>query len=633
MEHAWILPLFGVGAFVVLALFRSYLPGQGKLLAVAAALAAFALAWLPLADMLGEGAGLHHFPREWFTAGSIDVGWGIIVDPLTVGMLLLVTFVSVLVQVYSLGYMQRHERGATVDDPRIGWYFAAHSLFTASMLVLVLADNLLLLYVGWELVGLCSYLLIGYWHERPSASDAAKKAFITTRVGDVGLLIGIVLLASEFGTFDILTILAAIGGEGVNDTLVTASAFLIFFGAMGKSAQFPLHVWLPDAMEGPTPVSALIHAATMVTAGVFLVARLFPLYDEHVPSAQMAVAVVGLVTALMGATMALVMTDLKRVLAYSTMSHLGFMMLALGAGGYTAAVFHLLMHGVAKAMLFLAAGSIMHAMHDETDIRKMGGLRKRMPVTAAAFIVGALSLAGIPPLNAFWSKDEILLAVQGNLHPVFTALFLVAVVLSALYMARAIWSVFFGPLKPANDGVHESPAVMSWPLALLAALTLTTGIIALPLGIGGYEGVGGFIYDIAHGPHPFKFDWVWGGAGIALALAGLGLGRWLYDGGGRRTDGVRERFSGVHRLIANRYYMDHAYQWAVDKIVLRAGGVLALFDRKVVNDVGVNGPGAGVMGAGRRLRRHVTGLFADYGAGMVVGAVALVGLLWWRTAA
>ena len=626
MEHAWILPLFGVGAFVVLALFRSYLPGQGKLLAVAAALAAFALAWIPLADMLGEGAGLHHFPREWFTAGSISVGWGIIVDPLTVGMLLLVTFVSVLVQVYSLGYMQRHERGATVDDPRIGWYFAAHSLFTASMLVLVLADNLLLLYVGWELVGLCSYLLIGYWHERPSASDAAKKAFITTRVGDVGLLIGIVLLASEFGTFDILDILAAIGGEGVNDTLVTASAFLIFFGAMGKSAQFPLHVWLPDAMEGPTPVSALIHAATMVTAGVFLVARLFPLY-EHVESAQMAVAVVGLVTALMGATMALVMTDLKRVLAYSTMSHLGFMMLALGAGGYTAAVFHLLMHGVAKAMLFLAAGSIMHAMHDETDIRKMGGLRKRMPVTAAAFIVGALSLAGIPPLNAFWSKDEILLAVQGNLHPVFTALFLVAIVLSALYMARAIWSVFYGPLKPENDGVHESPAVMSWPLALLAVLTVVTGMIALFVG----DGVGNFIY--ADKGHDFEFDPLWGVAGIALAGLGLFLGWRLYRDGGGRTDEVRERLSGVHRLIANRYYMDHVYQWAVDKIVLRAGGVLALFDRKVVNDVGVNGPGAGVMGAGRRLRRHVTGLFADYGAGMVVGAVALVGLLWWRTAA
>ncbi len=629
MQQAWIIPLFGVGAFVVLALFRGYLPRQGKHLAVVAALAGFVVAWNPLIDMLNQGAGEYHFPREWFTAGPISAGWGIIVDPLTVAMLLLVTFVSVVVQVYSLGYMKRHERGRDVDDPRIGWYFAVHSLFTASMLTLVLADNLLLLYVGWELVGLCSYLLIGFWHQRQSASDAAKKAFITTRAGDVGLLIGIVLLAAEFGTFDALEIMGSLQDPGVNQTVTTASAFLIFFGAMGKSAQFPLHVWLPDAMEGPTPVSALIHAATMVTAGVFLVARLFPLFDA-VESAQLAVAAIGIVTALMGATMALAMTDLKRILAYSTMSHLGFMMLALGAGGYTAAIFHLLMHGVAKAMLFLAAGSIMHAMRDETDIRKMGGLRKRMPATSAAFIVGALALAGIPPLNAFWSKDEILLAVAGNLNPAFTALFLVAIVLSALYMARAIWVVFFGPLKPENRDVHESPVVMSGPLALLAVLAVVTGFIALPLG-SGYDGVGGFIYDLAHGPHEFKFDPLWGGLSIALALAGLGAGYALYAGTGGRADAIRARFSWVHRVIVNRYYMDHAYQWVVDQVVLRVSRAIAWFDRRAVNDVGVNVPGAGALEAGRRLRRHVTGLFADYGAGMVAGACIVAGIVWLRT--
>ena len=283
-------------------------------------------------------------------------------------MLALITFVSVIVQVYSA---RVHAARRHADDPRIGWYFAVHSLFSASMLMLVLADNLLLLYVAWELVGLCSYLLIGFWFERRSAAEAAKKAFVTTRIGDVGLLIGVVLLIVEFGTVDIIEIMGRLGDPDANQAVVTASAFLVFFGAMGKSAQFPLHVWLPDAMEGPTPVSALIHAATMVTAGVFLVARLFPLFDA-VGSAQLAVASIGLVTALMGAAMALVMTDLKRILAYSTMSHLGFMMLALGAGGYTAAIFHLLMHGVAKAMLFLSAGSIMHAAHEETDIRKMG---------------------------------------------------------------------------------------------------------------------------------------------------------------------------------------------------------------------------------------------------------------------
>ena len=622
MEQAWLIPVFGFGAFAFLALFRHYLPWQGKHLAVLAILAAFIAVWPVLLDMLDKGVGVHHFPREWFSAGPLEVGWGIIVDPLTVVMLALITFVSLLVQAYSLGYM-RHN---ATDDPRIGWYFAVHSLFSASMLMLVLADNLLLLYVAWELVGLCSYLLIGFWFERRSAAEAAKKAFITTRIGDVGLLIGIVLLIVEFGTADIIEIMGALGGEDVNEAVVTASAFLVFFGAMGKSAQFPLHVWLPDAMEGPTPVSALIHAATMVTAGVFLVARLFPLFDT-VGSAQLAVASIGIVTALMGAAMALVMTDLKRILAYSTMSHLGFMMLALGAGGYTAAIFHLLMHGIAKAMLFLAAGSIMHAAHDETDIRKMGGLRKRMPITSAAFTVGALALAGLPPLNAFWSKDEILLAVADGLNPAFVVLFLIAIVLSALYMGRAVLVVFFGRLKPENEGVRESPAIMALPLALLAVLALTTGFIALPIG---YEGIGTFLFDAAHGPHGFKVEPLWLTASVVLALAGLALAYALYgDEDTSRVDALRKRYARAHRIVAERFYMDHAYQWTIDRVVLRVSRLLALFDRRVVNDVGVNGPGWSVMEAGRRLRHHVTGLFADYGIGIIVGIFALAGLLWW----
>ena len=625
MQQAWLIPAFGFGAFAFLALFRHRLPGQGKYLSVLAIVAGFILVWPVLFDMLGKGIGEYHYPREWFTAGPFEMGWGIIVDPLTVVMLALVTFVSVIVQVYSLGYMRRHVGHATTDDSRIGWYYAVHSLFSASMLLLVLGDNLLVLYVAWELVGLCSYLLIGFWFERRSAAEAAKKAFITTRMGDVGLLIGIILLVVEFGTFDIATIMGSLGDPEVNQAVLTASAFLIFFGAMGKSAQFPLHVWLPDAMEGPTPVSALIHAATMVTAGVFLVARLFPLFDA-VNSAQMAIAIVGIVTALMGATMALVMTDLKRILAYSTMSHLGFMMLALGAGGYTAAIFHLLMHGVAKAMLFLGAGSIMHSMHDETDIRKMGGLRKRMPITSAAFVIGALALAGAPPLNAFWSKDEILLSVVNGLNPIFLVLFLIAIVLSALYMGRAVMLVFFGPLKSENEDVTESPSIMSWPLALLAVLAVITGFIALP--IAGYDGIGSFVFDLAHDPHGFEFSPLWLAVSVLLALAGLGVAYVLYRGTSERVDALRQRAGILHRLLVNRYYMDHAYQWIVDSVVLRVSRILALFDRLVVNDVGVNGPGKGVMEAGRRLRYHVTGLFADYGLGMIVGVAALALLLW-----
>ena len=621
MEQAWIIPVLGFGAFALLALFRHFLPWQGKHLSVIAIVLAFAAVWPALLDMLDKGVGSYNFPRAWFSAGPLEAGWGIIVDPLTIAMLALVTFVSVVVQIYSLGYMRHHGK----DDPRIGWYFAAHSLFSASMLMLVLADNLLLLYVAWELVGLCSYLLIGFWFERRSAAEAAKKAFVTTRIGDVGLLIGIVLLVVEFGTFDIGEIMGALDGSGANQAVVTASAFLIFFGAMGKSAQFPLHVWLPDAMEGPTPVSALIHAATMVTAGVFLVARLFPLY-EAVGSAQLAVASVGIATALMGAAMALVSTDLKRILAYSTMSHLGFMMLALGAGGYTAAIFHLLMHGVAKAMLFLSAGSVMHAANDETDIRKMGGLRKRMPVTATAFTVGALSLAGLPPLNAFWSKDEILLAVADGLNPAFLILFLAAIVLSALYMGRAVLVVFFGRLKPDNAGAHESPLVMALPLGLLAVLALTTGFIALPIG---YDGIGTFIYDAAHGPHGFKIDPLWASVSVALALAGLALAYALYGrGDSSRVDAIRERYARVHRILAERFYMDHAYQWIIDHVALGAGRAAAWFDRRIVNDEGVNRPGILTAAAGRRLRAHVTGLFADYGIAVAAGVAALALLLW-----
>ncbi len=625
IEEAWLLPALGFGTFGVLTLFRNYLPWQGKHLSVLAMLAAFVLFWPILFDFVRLGVGDYHLEREWFTAGRLAVGSGTIVDPLTVVMLALVTFVSLAVQVYSLGYMRHH--GA--DDPRIGWYFAVHSLFTAAMLTLVLADNLLLLYVGWELVGLCSYLLIGHYYERKSASEAAKKAFITTRVGDVGLLIGILLLVAEFGTFDIGTILSSLDAPGVNGAVVTASAFLIFLGAMGKSAQFPLHVWLPDAMEGPTPVSALIHAATMVTAGVFLVARLFPLYEASA-SAQLTVAIVGITTALMGATMAMVTTDLKRILAYSTMSHLGFMMLALGAGGFTAAIFHLLMHGVAKAMLFLSAGSIMHSMNDETDIRNMGGLRHRMPVTATAFTIGALALAGIAPLSAFWSKDEILLAVQEGLNPIFLVLFLVAAVLSALYMARAVQVVFFGEPKRDSGDVRESPPLLSVPLIVLGTLALSVGFVALPLG-GDYGGIGSFLFEATHGPHEYEFNAVWALVGIVAAVGGLAVGWWLYASARERVDKIRERFGLVHRILVERYYMDHAYQAIVDQVVLRAGRAIALVDRRVVNDIGVNGAGIGVVQTGRLLRYHVTGLFADYGAAIAAGVVAVALFFWLST--
>ena len=624
VEWAWLIPVYGFAAFGVIALFGRYLPGRGVFLSLLAILAGFVTFWPVLLDLFSRGLpeeiGGHHFTWEWFTAGDISVAWGIIVDPLSVTMLGLVTFVALVIQVYSLGYMR--------GDPRIGWYFAVHSLFAASMLTLVIADNLLLLYAAWELVGLCSYLLIGFWWERRSAAEAAKKAFITTRIGDVGLLIGILLLVINTGTFDISEILhrvtAPAPGEELSQAVTAGSAVLIFMGAMGKSAQFPLHVWLPDAMEGPTPVSALIHAATMVVAGVFLVARLFPLY-EAAPNVQLLVASVGMATALMGATMALVMTDIKRVLAYSTMSHIGFMMLALGAGGYTAAIFHLVAHGVAKAMLFLSAGSVMHAMEDETDMRKMGGLRRRMPITAAAFTLGALALAGLPPLSGFWSKDEILLSVEHGLNPVFLAAFLATAVISALYMVRVVAVVFLGPPKPETEHAHEPPMNMKAPLVLLGAITAVLGFIALPLG-GISDGFGSFVF-FEHA-HKFEFDPFWGAAGALVAVAGLVVGWRLYTGPAGRVERLQTRFASLHRLVSNRFYMDHIYQWLIDNVSLRLADLIALFDRRGVNDVGVNGTGDTVVQAGYRLRRLTTGKLYNYGLAMGLGVVLLIAVLW-----
>ena len=424
MPWAWLIPVFSFAAAPLIVLFGRFIPGKGALLSILAIGGGFVVFWFVLGGWLGAdpssqdcftsestGALTCHYERSWFNAGlpgvpdSVSLNWGIIVDPLTIAMLGLVTFVALLVQVYSLGYMR--------GDPRFGWYFAVHAMFAASMLTIVVADSFLLLYVAWELVGVCSYLLIGFWHELPQAREAAKKAFIVTRIGDVGLLVGILLIWREVGSFSMLEAFEAVQTGAMSETVTTIAAVLLFLGAMGKSAQVPFHVWLPDAMEGPTPVSALIHAATMVVAGVFLVARAFPLFAAYDADPLLLVAIVGLVTALMASTIALVVTDLKRILAYSTISHLGLMMLSLGAFGYTAAIFHLLAHGFAKALLFLGAGSVIHST-DRQEVGQLGGLRRVMPLTALVFSIGALSLGGVPILAGFWSKDEMLAAVAGT---------------------------------------------------------------------------------------------------------------------------------------------------------------------------------------------------------------------------
>ena len=503
-----------------------------------------------------------------------------------------------------------------------GRYYAFHSLFAAAMLALVLADNLVFLYIAWELVGLGSYLLIGFWYERRSAAEAAKKAFVTTRIGDVGLLIGIILLFNATGTFEISTIIHIAQNGGIPDGTLNVTMFLIFLGAMGKSAQVPFHVWLPDAMEGPTPVSALIHAATMVAAGVYLVARLMPMF-ELAPVVLVTVASVGLFTFLFAGTIALVVTDIKRVLAYSTISHLGLMMLSLGAGGVGAALFHLVAHGVSKALLFLGAGSVMHALDDEADIRRMGGLRHRMPTTAWAFVIGAASLAGVVPLAGFFTKDEVLLHVLEHRHPVFIVLALVGVTLSALYTARMTFAAFFGAARSDHSSVRESLPSMTLPLALLAVLAATVGLLAFGIG----DGFGGFAAFI-EGHGEFRLvPWL---SIVSLALAGAGIwvGWAAYVRGTLSPSRVIQRFPRLHRVLAEKYYVDEAYQWAIDRLVLVFGRLVAVFDRVVVNDTAVDGSAETVRSSGIQMRYIQSGRVYNYGLAMALGVV-VVAVIWW----
>ncbi|PKB70789.1 MAG: NADH-quinone oxidoreductase subunit L [SAR202 cluster bacterium Io17-Chloro-G6] len=636
MEWAWLIPVFSFAAMPVIVIFGKYLPAKGAFLSILAIAGGFVVFWFVLNSWLGaeavgncftsENTGVLtcDYERSWFNAGiigaagSVSLHWGILIDPLTIAMLGLVTFVALMVQVYSLAYMK--------GDPRFGWYFAVHSLFAASMLTLVLADNFLLLYVAWELVGICSYLLIGFWHERPSAREAAKKAFIVTRIGDVGLLVGILLIWREVGSFSMLDAFEAVRTGAMSEGVATASAILLFLGAMGKSAQVPFHVWLPDAMEGPTPVSALIHAATMVIAGVYLVARTFPLFEAYDADPLLVVAIVGLVTALMAATIALVATDLKRILAYSTISHLGLMMLSLGAFGYTAAIFHLMAHGFSKALLFLGAGSVLHSTEFQ-ETGEMGGLRKVMPLTAIVFSTGALSLGGIPILAGFWSKDEILVAVNDHRMPAFIVLTLFTALLSALYMGRAMFLVFFGELKDQNSHVHDAPFPMAIPMALLGVLALGFGLISFNWP-GSYGGIGTFVFF----GEAEKFHFVpWIGAvSIVMALGAFVFAYLAYAKKSVSLDGLRARFAGIINVVENKYYFDEVYQWTVDRVVLVFSSFIAFFDRAVVNDIVVNGPADVVRKFGIVLRLHITGHVYSYTLAMALGTIGLGIFVWLR---
>jgi NADH-quinone oxidoreductase subunit L len=564
---------------------------------------------------------------------AIDVALRI--DGLSAIMLVLVTSVSLLVQVYSQGYMH--------GDGGYSRYYAYMSLFTAAMLGLLMVDSIILVYVFWELVGLGSYLLIGFWFHKKSAGDAAKKAFLTTRLGDIGFLLAILLIWSKVNTFNIPIIQGMAQNHQIGDGVLTLFALGIFAGAVGKSAQFPLHVWLPDAMEGPTPVSALIHAATMVAAGVYLVARMYPVFQTS-DEALRTVAYVGGFTAIFAASMGIVVTDIKRVLAYSTISQLGYMMLALGVGGYVAAIFHLLTHAFFKALLFLGSGSVNHAS-GTFDMRKMGGLRKFMPLTYGTFLVGSLSLAGVPPFSGFWSKDEILGAAWADDRMLFFVAMAV-VFMTAFYTFRAIFLTFHGEWKggeppehaaahDAHATPHESPLVMTLPLLILAVPAVLVGFTNFPS--HSTEGVAHLLESAlpassAEALHHESFNYGVAISSTLLAFAGIGLAWVIYQAKLVSAESLQKIWGPVHTLVARKYYMDELYEG----IVVRRGlyGVATAagqwFDTHVV-DGAVNGAGGLTRRLGDALRWVQSGSVQAYGsvgfAGLIVAAFLMLVLL------
>ncbi len=668
------LPLasFVLIAFVIRPFLNRYaaLSGYVTILAIGAA---FVLSVMALAAVYDGHGEIGWEPHSWIVIGELEISLGILMDPLTAVLLVVITGVSLLVQIYSQGYMK--------DDTGYSRYFAFMSLFTASMLGLVLARNIIQMYVFWELVGLCSYLLIGFWYNRPSAAAAAKKAFIVTRLGDVGFLLAILYLffhkdafiSQGLNPFDINHInLIAVGGElggaqvvALSTGVITWIALGIFAGAVGKSAQFPLHVWLPDAMEGPTPVSALIHAATMVVAGVFLVARFFPLFEAST-TAMNTVAIIGGFTAIFAASMGLVMNDIKRVLAYSTVSQLGYMMLALGVGAYEAAIFHLFNHAFFKALLFLGSGSVQHAS-GTFDMRYMGGLRKHMPWTYATFLIAALSISGIFPLAGFWSKDEILAGAFNHGGDVGSLVFIMALVaafMTAFYMFRALFMTFHGEFKGGAEAEHagqqsdhpvhlqeqdahvgehavhlgESPRVMAIPMIILAVPSVVSGFLGNPLnaawGLGivpahWFAHLMGYV-DLVN-VEPAKFDITIASGSTIVALAGIGLAYLMYQARSVRPEAVGAALKPAYAAAYDKYHFDQVYEdWITRKGFYSVlAGTTDWFDKNIVDRIG---DGIGFLGRnfGRLVATLETGQVQAYGIGISAGVLfILIGFLIW----
>ena len=620
MSTVWLIPALPLAGALCNILFGNRIGRRAHWVAVPTVAGSFLAACTVLAHVW-DGRSFTSPLFAWIVAGDFETSVVALVDPLTGVMLLVVTGVSALIHLYSVGYMH--------DDPGYARYFAYLNLFVFSMTMLVLAGDFLVLYVFWEAVGLCSYLLIGFWYTRPAAAQAGKKAFIVNRVGDFGFGLGVMWLWTALGTLDYVAVFR--DAETLSPATATGIALLLFMGACGKSAQLPLHTWLPDAMEGPTPVSALIHAATMVTAGVYMVARSHALFERSGVALEV-VAWVGTATAIFAASIALVQTDIKRVLAYSTVSQLGYMFAAVGLGAYAAGIFHLVTHAFFKALLFLGAGSVIHGLGGEQDLRKMGGLSSRMVTTTITTTIGALGLAGVPGLAGFFSKDEILAAAFHGGHRAIWGLLLLGAFLTAFYASRLLFLAFYGAprmSKEAAHHLHESPSVMTLPLWALAVLTAVAG---LAVGIPSERGTrfARFLDPVLplHAEaHSGSVSYVLLILSVVVVAAGITLAWFMYVSSPVRAETIGRPRTPLHALLLNAYYVDRLYDWIFVRPFFRLSTVLArAFDLGVI-DRAVNGLGGAVVAWAAATRRLQTGYVVNYALTMLAGAVLVVAFL------
>jgi len=651
-DYVWLIPLFPAIGFMINGFFGRRL---GKKVVSWVGPSAIGLSFLTsiliFFELIGRPPEQRLFEKvifDWVVSGSFQTVVGYQIDPLSILMALVVSGVSFFIHIYSVGYMH--------DDPGYTRYFTYLNLFVFMMLNLILANNFLLMFVGWEGVGLCSYLLIGFWYEKDSASNAGKKAFVVNRVGDFGFLLGMFLLFTSLGehgiwTLDFTEVFA--NANKLDPATVTAITILLFIGATGKSAQIPIYVWLPDAMEGPTPVSSLIHAATMVTAGVYMVARCNVLYTMA-PIAMAIVAIVGVATAIFTASIGFCQNDIKKVLAYSTISQLGYMFLGVGVGAFSAGIFHLMTHAFFKGLLFLGAGSVMHALSGELDMRKMGALRKKIPYTFWTFFIATLAIAGIPGLSGFFSKDEILWQAFSSSHGHFL-LWLVAAIaagMTAFYMFRALFMTFFGQSRVDEHvahHLHESPKIMTVPLMVLAALSIIGGYVGIPHVLGGANHIHEFLAPVlGGGAEPAKAHagisilsqaWASGGEGgghsaalellmmvvsVVIALIGIGIAYLFYVKNPALPKLMAERWKGLYTLVFNKYYVDELYEILFIKSLKGLGtGLWKGFDDFVI-DGSINGMAYLVGLFSGAMRRLQTGLVQNYAFSMVIGGFVLV---------